>query len=152
MSYPKIRKPLARERVSKSFLDVDGKPLASRTQQQFKDDVDINNVLRQYDKHGLITHVNTAKAEYGDFTEVNEYQEAINTVRDAEGRFMEMPSNIRAFFDNDPGAFVEFVTNPDNADKLVEMGLATKILDENRLRILEPSEQPKDDAPVKPAD
>ena len=48
----------------------------------------------------------------------------MNMVIAARESFMELPSAIRKRFDHDAGKFLEFVTNPDNADDLVEMGLA----------------------------
>ena len=66
-------------------------PNESLTEQHHKDEVDINNVVRRYDKQGVITHVNKARAMYGDFTEVNEYQDALNTVIQAQDAFAELP-------------------------------------------------------------
>jgi phage internal scaffolding protein len=110
--------------VRLSFLDENGDPLPSNVEQHHKDACDIDKILRQYDKSGLITHVNQATAHYGDYTEVNEYQVSLNMVMDAQNAFMELPSAIRAQFSNDPGLFFEFASNPENASQLVEMGLA----------------------------
>jgi len=38
--------------------------------------------------------------------------------------FEELPSTIRAQFENNPEKFLEFVQNPDNLDKMRELGLA----------------------------
>ena len=114
-----------RERVSISFLDEDGDPLRyGKTDQSFKTTCDILNIILRYDNSGLITHVNSAIAEYGDYTEVNEYQEAMNLVSHANESFEEIPSDIRKRFGNDAGLFFEFATNPANADELVKLGLA----------------------------
>lgn len=137
-----FNKAYKRKRVQTNLLDEDGKPFPSETQQQFKNECDINNILRQYDKTGLITHLNTARAHYGDFTKANEYQEALNLVMDAQDAFMEVPAKVRAQFNNDPGKFMEFVTNPKNHDQLVEMGLANP-----RPKTEEkPTEKPKPEA------
>lgn len=115
-----IRKPYTgRERVS---LDFTGQ--VSLTEQHHKDSVSVQNILRQYDKTGIINHVATAKAEYGDFTEVNEYQESLNRIIRANDAFEALPSGIRKKFNNDPGEFFEFATNPENLDQLRELGLA----------------------------
>lgn len=109
------------------FVDTDGDPLdgaLSLTEQSHCKRCDVNNILAQYDKTGLITHVNKAVAEYGDFTLVNEYQESLNTVIAAREAFAELPSKIRARFNNDPGEFFEFATNPDNGQAMVDLGLA----------------------------
>lgn len=125
---PKFRKPYDGPVKSKrlKLTDEHGEPLPSMTQQQFKDESDINNVIRKYDKTGLITHVSAIQAHYGDFTEVNEYQEALNIVMKAQNDFASLPAKIRNRFHNDPGEFVEFITNPDNLDEMVELGLAKK--------------------------
>ena len=113
-------------KVVVDFTDIDGNPLPTPTQQHAKAECDINNILKQYDRTGLITHINSAKAQYGDFTEVNEYQESLNRVMMAQEAFMELPSAIRKQFENDPGQFFEFATNPENQDAMVEMGLAER--------------------------
>lgn len=113
-----------RHRVSISFLDDDGVQMLGRTKQSFKAQCDVNNILRQYDKTGLLTHVNTAAAQYGDFTAVNEYQENLNRVIMAQQAFAELPASIRKRFSNDPGEFFEFVTDPANQDEAVRLGLA----------------------------
>jgi len=113
-------------KVAINFNDEDGNPLPTPTQQHAKAECDINNILRQYDRTGLITHVNRATAQYGDFTAVNEYQESLNRVMSAQDAFMALPSAIRKQFENDPGAFFEFATNPANAEHMIEMGLAER--------------------------
>jgi phage internal scaffolding protein len=121
-----IRKPYdgKRHRVSMSFLDEEGNPAVGRTEQHHKSECDIDTIIRKYDKTGLITHVNSAVAQYGDFTDVNEYQVSLNMVIDAQNAFNELPSAIRKKFGNDPGEFFEFATDPDNYDELVKLGLA----------------------------
>jgi Chlamydia-phage Chp2 scaffold (Chlamy_scaf). len=112
-------------RVSKiMFLDKNGEPEVTKTVQSEKDRTEINNVIRRYNKTGLIDHVAKGRAMYGDFTEINEYQENLNMIMKAEASFAALPSEIRKKFDNDPGQFFEFATNPENEQKLVEMGLA----------------------------
>ena len=102
-------------------------PEETRTEQHHKEAASVTNILKQYDKTGILTNVNQAKAMYGDFTEVNEYQESLNLVIRAQDAFDEMPSDIRKRFHNDPGEFLEFVTNPANQEEMVTLGLATKI-------------------------
>lgn len=116
--------PEKRVRSSISFLDEDGEQQVGRAKQAFKNECDINNVIKRYDKTGLITHVNNMKAHYGDYTEVNEYQDSLNIVIKAQADFDALPSELRKKFGNDPGNFVEFVTNPENNEEMVKLGLA----------------------------
>jgi phage internal scaffolding protein len=96
----------------------------SLTQQHFKDEVDIKNTIRRYDRTGLIANVNKAVAQYGDFTaSVNEYQDALNLVIAAQQNFAALPAEIREMFGNNPGEFLEQVQNPENRDRMMELGL-----------------------------
>ena len=93
------------------------------TEQNHKDETDINNIVRRYNKTGLIDHLNQFEKQYGDMTGYD-YQDAMNTVAAANTMFEGLPSSIRNQFDNDPSKFINFVDDEANADKLVEMGLA----------------------------
>jgi phage internal scaffolding protein len=94
----------------------------SLTQQHFKEECEIINIIKKHDRNGIIEHVQRGQARYGDFSEVADYREALDLVRDAKNEFMTIPSEIRKKFDNDPGKFYEFVSNPDNKEELQTMG------------------------------
>lgn len=115
-----------RKRVAISFINDDGEPVFSPTEQSHKDMCDVDKIIRQYDRTGLVTHLNTARALYGDFTQINEYQESMNIVIAAETAFQALPSQVRREFENDAGKFMEFATNPKNKDKMIELGLIEK--------------------------
>jgi phage internal scaffolding protein len=93
-------------------------------QQHFKDECDVNNILRKYQKTGLIDHVNRFQGDYADLSDVPDFQDSLNAVIDAQEAFMTLPSSIRKQFGNDPAAFLDFVHDPDNRDEMVKMGLA----------------------------
>lgn len=95
-----------------------------QTEQHHKESCDIYSIIKRFDKTGLLEHVNSSQAHYGDYTEVNEYQEALNKVIHAQDSFSALPAHIRKRFDNDPGEYIEFVTNPENLPEMVKLGLA----------------------------
>jgi phage internal scaffolding protein len=95
----------------------------SLTQQHFEKEQDVRNIIKAYDRTGLITNVARGVAQYGDYSEVNEYREALDMIMNANASFSELPAQIRQMFDNDAGAFFEFATNPANEEKMVELGL-----------------------------
>ena len=43
----------------------------------------------------------------------------------AEEQFGALPANVRREFDNDPGKMLEFIQDPDNYERGVELGLFT---------------------------
>jgi len=115
-------------------IDTDGNPNAGKTIQSVKDECDIKNIIRKHDAGELILNTQKAAAQYGDFSELNEFQESMNIIAKATQSFAQIPSEIRKRFGNDAGAFHEFVTNPENQDQMVKMGLAvhTKEWEENK--------------------
>jgi translation elongation factor EF-G len=96
----------------------------SLTQQSHAAAADVRNIIKQYDRTGLIANVNKGIAQYGDYSKVNEYAEALQMVAQANQSFAEVPSHIREQFNNNAGLFFEFATDPKNKEKLIEMGLA----------------------------
>lgn len=96
----------------------------SLTQQSHAAAADVRNIIKQYDRTGLIANVNKGIAQYGDYSEINEYAEALNMVREADESFATLPSHIREQFNNNAGLFFEFATNPKNKEEMIRMGLA----------------------------
>jgi len=95
---------------------------ASLAQQHFKDECDINNILRQFNITGLLPE-STLSPRYGDFTGIGDYHTALNQVIAAEDEFMALPATLRARFENDPAQLIEFLDNPDNINEAVSLGL-----------------------------
>lgn len=91
-------------------------------QQQFKAECDINTLMKKYQQSGLIPQ-NVKPPFYGDFTDVPDYQKAMNIVNEAQSLFSSMSSDIRKRFDNDPAKFLEFCNDPENGEELIKMGL-----------------------------
>ncbi|UDN67647.1 internal scaffolding protein [robinz microvirus RP_82] len=115
----------AHPRVSFDNLDPKGKPYPSMTKQEFKDECDINNIIKAYSQTGMLNHVaaNAADGRYEDLPDNHELQDAILLVAAAEASFMSLPAKIRDRFGNDPVRFVEFTSNPDNLSEMHTLGL-----------------------------
>lgn len=97
----------------------------SMTLQSCKDECDIHQILERHARTGQLDHANNAIAQYGDYSEVQSYQEALETVRNAHELFEALPSKVREKFSNNPGEFLSFAENPDNQREMAELGLAT---------------------------
>lgn len=101
-------------------------PGPGRTKQAHKKECDINVIMAKYQKSGLLTHVAQHEGRYEDVTGSLSYHEAMNVVVRAQRTFDSLPASIRNKFGNDPGKFLEFATDPKNADGMVELGLMPK--------------------------
>lgn len=132
----KIRKAFDRERSSLPFHNEDGELLEPcLVEQHHSDDTLIQNILKKYDKTGVFYHVNQAQASYQDNTPFNEYQDMFDKIKAADANFAALPSHIRAEFNNNTGEFLEFVNNDNNLDKMQEMGLIPKPLQQDPVEI-----------------
>lgn len=94
----------------------------SLTKQSFRDECDINTIVRNFGLTGELPD-NVRVPQYGDFTGISDYQSAMNAVIAADAAFMELPAELRARFHNDPQALLEFVSNDNNYDEAVKLGL-----------------------------
>lgn len=101
----------------------------SMTKQSFKDECDINNIVKKFEATGILDHVNQAAARglYEDLPSGLDLQAGLNMIAQAEAAFMALPAEVRSEFDNDPVLFVEAFTNPSEAqqERFIKLGLAT---------------------------
>lgn len=96
----------------------------TETQQSFVDECDINQIVARFQQTGIFTHLSKYEGDYGEFTDVTDYQTAMNVVTMANEMFLELPSSVRERFLNDPARFLSFVDDPANQDEMVKMGLS----------------------------
>lgn len=116
------------------------------TEQAHVKEVNINNIIK---KHGmdLIQKTSILQSKDFQFDDVtgNDFQEAMFKVTKAQETFDSMPSQIRKEFENSPAKFMDFVQNPDNIDRMVELGLAQRLPQEQPVEVVVTNPEP---APV----
>lgn len=115
---------------------------SEHTRQEFKDECDINNIMRQYEVTGEIFHLNEVAPQYLD-CDGNDFRSAMDYVASAFSMFEELPSSIRSRFDNDPAEFLDFCSQEKNRPELADMGLLSS-------EALERFNNPPAPAPVPP--
>jgi phage internal scaffolding protein len=94
----------------------------SRTQQSFRDECDINNILRKFNVTGELPS-GSVQPQYGDFSGITDYQSALNAVMAAQDSFLALPAKVRAKFENDPALFVDWASDEANKDEMKALGL-----------------------------
>jgi phage internal scaffolding protein len=94
----------------------------SLTQQQFKDECDINNIIRNYTQTGELPLSNRV-GQFLDVSHITDYQTALHTVMEAEQAFLQIPANIRTRFENSPQQLVDFLYDSKNKDEAIKLGL-----------------------------
>lgn len=96
--------------------------LPSMTQQSFKDECDVNQILAKFVQTGVLEQ-SARPADYFDASVVSDYRDALHQIQHAQNEFSELPSHLRKYFENDPAKFIDFVENPDNIDEGIRIGL-----------------------------
>ena len=92
------------------------------TEQAHKNETDINQILRKYDKTGLITHISKFEGSYGDHTGL-EYKEALDLVINAQHSFEQLPATIKKYFGQSPENLLRFMEDENNRDEAIKLGL-----------------------------
>jgi phage internal scaffolding protein len=129
-----VRNQFDRIRVK---TEIKGK---SRTQQQFKNECDINNVVKAFAKNGVVHHLNQSEPNYG-YVDSRTYHECLNVVRDAHEMFNELPAEVRRKFDDNPMLFMDFVHDDANGQELYDLGLLDRLPDNLREQSVAPSKE-----------
>ncbi len=100
----------------------------SMVQEQFAYDCDINNIVA-----GMTSPMPMRQPVSDEVKKFSPdmYEQALLTKAKAENAFMELPSDVRTFFQNSPKKMLEFISKPENQEKCIELGLMK--VDENRI-------------------
>ena len=97
-------------------------PEETKAQQHMKDECDINVIVERFGLTGQLP-ADLKTPMQGDFTNVHDFQTALNLVIEARDAFMQLPANVRARFHNDPQEFLEFTSDEANRDEAKKLGI-----------------------------
>lgn len=92
------------------------------TEQTHKRQCDMNYILRDYRKSGLVKHMAKNRGRYDD-VKVEDFQQAMFIVNEAQQMFQGLPGEIRKKFDNKPEGFLAFVQDEGNIEEMKKMGI-----------------------------
>jgi len=115
-------------------IDFSGDP--GRTDQSQASDADVNIIMKRYLQTGVLPSVSGTPL-YDDFSDTVDYHEAMNIVIRAQQQFDGLDAFVRARFQNDPAQFLEFVSDPKNAQEMISLGIASERPQSDTDRIVE---------------
>ena len=96
-------------------------PAEGMTEQSHKASCDVNVILSQYMKTGVIEQRGGGRYEV--LPGQVDYQEALNLVMEAEAAFEDLPAKVRDEFRNRPEELLAFLGDAANRDRAIQMGL-----------------------------
>jgi phage internal scaffolding protein len=77
------------------------------------------NIIR---KHGGIPP-STRQMQYGDFSEITGYDEALSKIYEVDDKFSQLPDTIKSRFNYNPSNMFEFLMDEQNYDEALDLGL-----------------------------
>lgn len=93
----------------------------SKTDQSQAPEADINIMLERFRVTGQI-NVAAVPPQYGDYSQVMDFQTARQAILYAEDQFLLLPPDFREKLGHDPQNFLSYVSDPDNRAALLKKG------------------------------
>ena len=105
---------------------IECKPEECLTQQSFKDECDINNIIEVFTKTGLWGNSlkpATNQPMFGDFSNVPDFVESQNIIAKAVEQFEALPAILRKRFNNEPAEMLAFMELEENREEAIKLGM-----------------------------
>ena len=97
------------------------------TQQHKRDETNVNFIMKRFKKSGQLPNMDSMyELQYRDVSNVPDFMTMRNQMIKAEEAFLTIPPTIRRQFDNDPVKFLQFIADPQNKEKGIELGIFKK--------------------------
>jgi phage internal scaffolding protein len=103
------------------FLNSDPRS-RSLTQQHFREQVNINTIMRKARKTGVMPQF-SGDCYYGDVSQIVDYKDCLDKVNKIGDLFMGMPVEVRNKFKNNPAEIIDFLADEKNEDEARKLGL-----------------------------
>lgn len=100
----------------------------SETKQEFKNECDINLLVKKMDAGLDITPSSIARGksrrtpQFGDFSQFFDFREMNDRINSAREQFEALPAEIRERFHNDPAALIAAIEDPNRRDEMEKLG------------------------------
>lgn len=133
------------EQPPKCHVEITQPSLADQT---FAEECDIHHIIATFNTTGIIDSVGAhdpATLQYGDTTLLPDYETACNLVANVNAEFADLPSSVRAEFNNDPIQLLDALTSTDDkvVARLEELGLKPKAIADTKVESVAPvAEEP----------
>lgn len=118
------------------------------TKQSHKAECDIHNILSQFQRTGILNHIQQRRPEFMDLPDSLDYQTSLNILLEAREAFEALPSSVRAHFANDPGQFLAAFSDPSQEAYLRDHGFLNPKEGPSAPSATSPSPAPSGTAPA----
>lgn len=116
----------------------------SKTDQTFSQEVEINQIMDRYTKHGIVPSSSRTPGVYDDFTRYTGLMDALNKIKSAEEVFHSLNKKLQNRFGN-PEELAKYLLDEKNYDEAVKLGIFPKRDEPDDAK----KEKPDDSKPIK---
>lgn len=96
-------------------------PEEDLTQQHFEKECNINSIVANYQKTGVLPTAMIREVQFGEVGP--DLISSLTKIKEAKEQFQRLPAKIRDQFQNDPDKFLVFLNDPANYEKAVKLGI-----------------------------
>lgn len=93
------------------------------TQQHFKEECDVNNIMAHWTSTGELPSQTRFEPRYVDSTQFGDYKHALDTVLQLEELFEGLPKNLQNKFNYDIPTMIDWLQDETNFDEAQRLGL-----------------------------
>lgn len=105
---------------SRRVYTVNDEP--SKTDQQFKGECDVNNIMANARKGVMPRNIRERPGVYADVSEIPDLLECMEIMSKAQQDFDNLPAQIRKRFGNSPVELVDFLNDSKNDEEAIKLG------------------------------
>ena len=98
------------------------------TEENHAAEADINFIVDQFTRTGVLSHNMQHEGQYGDFVSGDVYELAQDAIANANTMFESLPQAVRQQFPQGTGQFLDFINDAENRDEIEALGLTTSHL------------------------
>jgi len=114
-------RPDGSKKVITSFQNAIG-----RTDQSFKKDCDVNEIMRKFIKTGQINHLKTNQGVYADVSEFGDLTDSVLRIQKAKEAFEALPASLRKTLGNQLLNLIDYLQDPSNDEEAIKLGLKNR--------------------------
>ncbi len=109
-----------------AYFGKNGKPeervykLHGKTKQSQRDECDINKLLERYQRDASLGHLEKYQGVYGNYANYD-FENHVTKIAEMNTIFEQLPAEVKRDFGQSTNKFFEFVTNPENENRLTEL-------------------------------
>lgn len=117
-------------------------PEEGRTKQALRS-TSVETMMAKFNRESDLVPISRVMAQYGDFSEIGDFQSAMEQVTAAQARFMALPSKVRSMVHNSAGEYIEWITDPKNFERAVELKLLNPTPTEAEIPVVRVLQEPE---------